>query len=127
MEVDVKTVDVKKSVAKNPAKCAVARAFQRETHVEAAIIGLTFSYLIKGKIAIRFRTPESVRTELVSFDRHGDFEVGHYHLTPPPASARLGAYGRSGARRRSRPSSSHSAQRKVHKTARVRVLESGAD
>jgi hypothetical protein len=122
VEVEVKQVDVKNSVSKDPTKCAVARAFQRETHVESAIIGLSYSYLIKGKTAVRFKTPESVRTELVSFDRHGDFDAGRYYLTPPEPSGRLGA-SRSGL---TAPNASHAAKRRIHKTGRVRVLESGS-
>lgn len=124
VDVEVKKSDITKSKPKDPTECAMAHAFKRETHTDAAIIGLKYSYLIKGKTAFRFRTPGSVRTEIISFDRHGDFEEGHYYLIPPAPSERLG-HGKTRSGVKHGPN--HEAKRKIHRVAEVRVLESGAE
>lgn len=122
VDVDVSLGDIKNSKPLDPTNCAVAKAFKRFTNVDAAIIGLATSYLIKGKTAIRFRTPGSVQREIIDFDRHGAFEEGHYYLAPFPKSSRLGMK-QSGDKK----SKDHQPKRKFHKMAKVRVLESGAD
>src|SRR5690348_14423454 len=112
VDVDVSKKDVRDSKPLDPTQCAMAKAFKRSTNVDAAIIGIGSSYLIKGKTAIRFKTPNSVRTEIVGFDRYGDFEEGHYYLAPFSAGNRLGANARSG---KSKGTNKTSKTRKVHK------------
>jgi len=119
VEVTVNRKDCKTGKKKDPNECAMARAFKREMHVNGAIIGLTNSYLIKGDKAIRFATPESVKREIISFDRHQDFNPGEYILVPPPPSKRLGT-------KKHKRSGSHKPTRTCHRTARVRVIEGGA-
>jgi len=123
-DVHVKAVDVRKSNPLHPSQCAMAQAFKRETHAEGAIIGIAYSYLIKGKTAFRFKTPTAVQREIVTFDRHHDFQEGHYYLVPPSPAARLGT--KKGSKT-SGPSGSNRAQRLIHRTARIRVLEGGAE
>lgn len=122
VDVDVSNIDVRDSKPLDPTECAVAKAFKREMHVDAAIIGISSSYLIQGKTAIRFHTPTSVRTELISFDRHGSFEPGHYYLIPQTRNHQLGAR-KSGSEKKE--TTDHSPKRKIHRTAKVRVLDSG--
>ena len=82
------------------------------------------SYVIKGKSAIRFATPERVQREIVSFDRHQDFAPGEYHLTPKSPSSRLGKSHRCEKRRPG--GAGKTPKRKVHKSnVRVRLLEKG--
>src|SRR6267378_8137210 len=70
-----------KATRADPGDCALARACVREGIADAALIGKGISYLIKGNLATRYNTPESVAREIVSFDRHGDFAAGKdYHL-----------------------------------------------
>ena len=123
VNIDVKQSDVNRSKPLDPTECAVAKAFKRETHVEAAIVGMHYAYLIKGKTAVRFAVPESIRRELTSFDRSGDFDPGTYYLIPPQPSKRLGQR-KSGKKSKE---ASHSPKIKIHKTGRVRVLEHGAE
>src|SRR5262245_42057702 len=107
----------------DPTNCALAKAAKRELQADGVIIGISSSYIIKGKQAIRFQTPESVRREIVSFDRHHDFAPGDYYLTPKSPSTKLGT-----SYRRTPHSSgtSKNAKRKIHKgSARVRVLPRG--
>lgn len=80
--VDVNSEDCVKGTKKAPNKCAMARAFQRNDY-DGAIISRSVSYLIKGTKAIRYATPISVAREIVSFDRHQDFQPGRYTLSPP--------------------------------------------
>ena len=119
--VSVSRKDCKGAEKLNPTSCAMAIAAKRELQVEGVIIGISTSYLIKGNKAIRFATPESVQREIISFDRHQDFAPGDYYLKPKPPSMKLGMA--------SHPNRSKNkqAKRKVHGSARVRVLATGAE
>jgi len=122
VEVSVNRRDCKDAKKLNPSECALARAAKRELHADGVIIGMGTSYVIRGKQAIRFDTPESVRREIVSFDRHQDFAPGDYYLTPKSPTGRIGASGS-----RSKKGGNHSSRRKMHHSARVRVLSKGMD
>ena len=106
-------------------ECALAIAAKRAFEADGVIIGMSVSYLIKGDTAIRYKTPESVSREIVSFDRHHDFAPGNYALAAIPASQRLGVQYE---RRHGKDHPSGRSNRIVHKeTARVRVLEHGVE
>jgi hypothetical protein len=81
------SIDGKK---KQASECAMAKAVCRQFKADGAIIGLGFSYIIKKNTAIRFATPASVQREIISFDRHHDFESGNYNLIKVSESQRLG-------------------------------------
>lgn len=106
-------VDAKR---KDPTECALARAMKREYKADGVVIGLTASYVIRGKKALRFATPESVQRELVSFDRHHDFAPGVYRLAPVPPSTRE-------KQNSGTPTSGSRRKRFVHKTVRVRTIQ----
>lgn len=98
-----------------PTECAMARAMRRDFNADGIIIGLSRSYIIKGKKAIRYQTTDTVAREIVSFDRHQDFAPGTYALSPISPSTRHGG---------GRASSGTHPNRLVHKqTARVRTLK----
>lgn len=123
VEVTVETQDCRGAKRLNPSECALARAARREfKDIDGAIIGMATSYIIRGQEAIRFATPESVRREIVSFDRHDDFAPGEYYLTPKSPTARLGEDHR---RRTSSSNPDKVVKRKVHNSVRVRALPSG--
>lgn len=108
-----------KATRSDPGDCALARACVREGIADVALIGKGISYLIKGNLATRYMTPETVAREIVSFDRHGDFAAGRdYHLGKVSPSARFGhrPYHPTGNKDNSRP------QRRavLHRTVRVR-------
>lgn len=111
----VKKCDIKLSGKGNPQACAMAEAIKREFHA-TAVIGKGSSYIIKGNKATRFKTPESVSREIVSFDRHGDFEVGEYYLRPYSPALKLGSNHRSKDKR----ARHDTAPKKIHHTARIR-------
>jgi len=105
-------------------ECALAVAAQRQYHAQGAVIGMSYSYIVRGDHAIRFATPASVAREIVSFDRHGDFAPGEYGLSAVSPSNRLGK------EKVERPGDhgSKKISRIVHKgTARVRVVERGSE
>lgn len=121
IDIEVSNIDIHDSKPLDPTDCAIAKAFKREAHVDAAIIGISSSYLIKGHTAIRFKTPIAVRGEIINFDRHGDFQEGHYYLIPPSVSKKLGQYN-SGSKENT---TNHVTKRIIHKTEKIRVLKSG--
>jgi len=119
VEITVNTKDCKSGEALNPSECALAKAVKRQFHADAAIIGLGASYIIKGSKATRFHTPERIRREIVSFDRHNDFAEGTYTLVQKCPSLRLGAR-LSGKHKNDKRK--HEAKRHTVHSARVRVL-----
>lgn len=122
VEISVGQKDCKDAKKLNPAECALARAAKRELRADGVIIGLASSYVIKGKKAIRFATPESVKREIVSFDRHEDFAPGDYYLTPKSPTAQFGSQ-----KRTPNPDmiGTRPSRRKMHHSARVRFLPKG--
>ena len=118
VEVHVGKKDCDTAEPLNSRECALARAAKREFKVDAAVIGISTSYLIKGTKAIRFNTPPSVAREIVSFDRHSDFQPGTYKLHPKPPTMRLGH--RPGGKKK--PGKKHGAKRTHHHTAKIRTF-----
>ena len=91
IKVSVTSRDSSSARKKDPKSCALARACVREKIADAAVIGIAYSYLIKGEIATRYKTSEGVAREITSFDRHQDFAEGkNYTLSRVGPSARLG-------------------------------------
>jgi hypothetical protein len=128
IELSVNRKDCKEATKMDPTNCAMARAARRELKADAAIIGISTSYIIKGDTATRYATPESVKREIVSFDRHSDFAPGDYYLTPKADTEKLGA--KHTYRRPEHEGGSGNgkkARRKVHESVRVRVLAKGSD
>lgn len=119
LTVAVSAKDGKYSVPGDPSKCALARACRRTRTVDGAIIGLSYSYIVHGTKAMRFKTSEGVSREIVSFDRHSDFAAGSYRLSPISKSNRLGvARGES-----THPRNNVSLPRPtIHRTVRVRAV-----
>jgi hypothetical protein len=81
LHIAVTARDCKNSNSKEPSACAMARACERE--FDGAIISTTVAYVIQGGTAKRYRVPQSVARELVSFDRNHEFAPGDYHLKAP--------------------------------------------
>jgi hypothetical protein len=83
--------DIAKGNTKDPGGCAAARCIMREVPecVEARVhLGRTY---IKTKDKwLRYQTPESLRSEIIAFDRGGQFEPGVYVLRPMAPANRLG-------------------------------------
>lgn len=130
VRVDVIAEDCTKGNKKSPSSCAMVRALEREKGYDGAIVSVKVAYLIRGDKAMRFRTPESVAREIVSFDRSGDFAPGRYTLKAPSEGETLEglkkAAKKAAAMRKKRqgePSRGNEPSGyKNHKTARVRSL-----
>jgi hypothetical protein len=93
----IRTPDTKTG-AKDPEKCAAAKAACRIPGVILAKVYRTRTYLLKGsgkaRFYTRYLTPDSLRSEIVAFDRGGTFAPGDYELPAPPKSMKIGAKGR---------------------------------
>lgn len=106
---------------KDPEGCAFARACLRKHLADGCIIGIAYSYLIKGSVATRYMTPGTVGREITSFDRHQDFAEGqNYRLSAVTPSQRLEV-----KRKRKRGEKNGTGadidSRRRHHTSRIRV------
>jgi hypothetical protein len=82
--------DVKAGAAKNATACAAAKALCRERKCQAAKVHVSRVYLKEGDAWTRYKTPPSLRNEIIAFDRGGAFEPGEYTLLPVSAGDRAG-------------------------------------
>lgn len=119
----VKPIDTTSGRKKDPESCALVRACVRERIADAAIIGIGHAWLIKGKVATRYKTSVGVGREITSFDRHQDFAPGtDYKLSKIPPSARMGKYkGERGPHKAVRDVSKTVVHK--HHTADIRVIK----
>lgn len=117
--ISVSSRDASRAVPKDPRRCALARACRHGGVADGALIGLAYSWLIKGKVATRYKTSPGVAREITSFDRHHDFEPGKdYRLSPVSPANRLGKI--HGGRGSGGNGSSRKTQQVHHRTLRVR-------
>lgn len=103
VNVEVTEADNKQGNRGDAMNCAMARAVCREFGADVAVIGMSYSYVIKGDTAIRYKTPVSLSREIVAFDRARKFEPGTYGLAvPSQGETRQGARDRVAANARKR-------------------------
>lgn len=114
--------DCKGSRKKSPSSCALARACERS--YDGAIVSMSVAYLVKGNVAHRYRVPQAISRELVSFDRHHDFAPGEYRLKAPSKTQKMGP--RKWAQPENRPSGREYGnggnKQRHHRTAGIRAL-----
>lgn len=95
--ISVEERDAKSGRKKDSNNCALAQACKRQHIADAAIIGISISYLIKGDTAVRYKTSQGIGREITSFDRHQDFAAGKdYVLSKIGRSIRIGTKHRGG-------------------------------
>lgn len=82
IKITITPQDVSLGKSKNPTSCAAAQACIRQLHIPAARVHVGRTYLLMGNKWVRYHTPESLRTEIISFDRGTKFSPGDYTLTP---------------------------------------------
>jgi hypothetical protein len=124
--VEVRKEDTKQGRRKDPEGCALARACVRSKEADGAIIGIGYSYLVKGKVATRYKTSTLAAREITSFDRHHDFDFGKkYLLSAPCPSSKLGV-----RKKFSKTRGPHTTKKvdtgivhKAGRTARIRVMQ----
>jgi hypothetical protein len=80
LKITITKRDVTLGANKDPAACAAARALVRQTGCTQARVHLGRTYLQEDDKWVRYNTPESIRSEIVSFDRGGGFAPGEYTL-----------------------------------------------
>lgn len=120
--INVTKRDSEKSTKKDPSDCALVHACKRLHIADGAIIGIAYSYLIKGSQATRYKTSQAVGREITTFDRHKKFAAGdNYRLSKVSFTQKLGRRRRGGISR----NKSVRAAKKIHRTAFVRKLREG--
>lgn len=86
----ISPLDVKRGKTKKPEACAAALALRREAHCKTARVHLGRTYVETPKAWVRYQTPRSVRTEIISFDRGASFAPGDYTFSPLAPTQLLG-------------------------------------
>jgi hypothetical protein len=89
LTVRITSADVRSGAKKSPSTCAAAKALCRTAHVDAAQVYVGRTYVLQGKTWTRYRTPRSLRTEIIAFDRGGAFAPGEYTLMPATCGKRF--------------------------------------
>ncbi len=119
--IEVTKEDAKSSGIKDPLMCAFAKASYRSFGADGVIIGLTTSYIIMAKRAVRFKNSEALSREIISFDRKAGFDPGLYLMSPFSPRQRLGVYK---ARETHEKAKGEDRRMFRHLTRNVRVLSS---
>lgn len=101
LKITINKNDIVKADTKDPADCAVARACRRELGVKEVRVHLGRVYLRANEGNwVRYMTTRALRTEIVAFDRGGQFESGEYTLKSIPPSHKQGVKRKSGPKRK---------------------------
>jgi len=87
----ITSTDIKKASLKSPSSCVMAQACKRETKHEARVhISRIYIKENGGDTWLRYYVPQSVRTEIIAFDKGGAFAPGTYTITAPTKSQKIG-------------------------------------
>jgi len=117
--------DVEKGSKKDPGGCAAALAAIRDTKCTKARVHLDRTYLLIGENWVRFRTPSSLRNEIIAFDRGGQFMPGNHELKKLRSTRVTTGKRQGGPSNNQRPRKSRKFARKVRRIEGVR--ERGAN
>lgn len=99
--VEVTAKDSASANVKDHKSCAMAVACKRMQAADGVIVSMATAYVVKGRNAIRYKIPDSVSREIVSFDRKAGFTPGMYQLSAPSPSSRLGGSQQRGSQKHS--------------------------
>lgn len=94
LKITVSPQDANAGRTKDPAKCAAARAIIRTiSDAKSARVHLGRTYIEYPDHWVRYKTPPSLKIEIVSFDRGAkpQHTVGDYTLQAPAPADRLGS------------------------------------
>jgi hypothetical protein len=84
VEIEIKSLDISRGEAQQPAFCAIARAAKRGFEILEARVHLSRTYLrTRDGEWLRYLTPPNARTQIILFDKTGNFEPGTYHFSKP--------------------------------------------
>jgi len=84
LSISITKNDILHGNTKDPGACAAARCICRMPYVEEARVHVARTYVKMNGRWLRYATPQSLRQEIVSFDRGGTFQPGEYELSPVP-------------------------------------------
>lgn len=84
--VTVTKEDIKTSHRKTNNECAFAYAVKREYGVKQVRVHLARTYVMAATKNrwIRYQTPNALRSEIIAFDRGGEFQAERFTLLVPP-------------------------------------------
>jgi hypothetical protein len=83
--------DIKTARKFSPGNCAVAKACMREWKVKEARVHLSRIYVrCNEKNWVRYLTPRPMRSEIIAYDRGGEFLPSVYKVVPVCPSKRTG-------------------------------------
>jgi hypothetical protein len=120
VRLNVTPEDVSHGREKDPQECAFAKACVRQLRADGALINITTSYVVKGRIATRYLTSETVGREITSFDRHRDFAAGMNYLLAAVNPAKQ--LGRKQSETKGTPANGNRPMpRAIHRTENIRV------
>lgn len=117
-EIEVTKRDTSSATVRNHKACAMAVACKRKLNLDGVIMSVSTAYLIKDNIATRYKVPEAVSREIVSFDRNSGFEPGDYKLKAISSTARLGES--RGTNPKKGGKKNGNATKRYHKTENIR-------
>lgn len=97
--------DIRRGNNKEPGGCAAALACLRETHAVQAMVYLskTFVQFKRNGPWHRLMTPRNLASEIIAFDRGGEFMPGDYTLRAPKAPSEKLGYKKAPETNRQRP------------------------
>ena len=98
LKLEVTSADCKLATRKNPGCCAVAKACGRELKITGVRVHLSRLYLLAGKTWTRYIVHNSLRSEIIAFDRGGKFQPGIYTFAAPNPSKLIGSKIKNGPR-----------------------------
>lgn len=118
LSIHITPKDISRGNTKNPASCAAALACLRNPKIKAARVHISTTYLQMDGKWVRYRTPESLRGEIVAFDRGAKFQPGDYILRPLQPSHRARGTGFGGTKTKNNKTKSKRA--KPHHIGNIR-------
>ena len=92
--IEISARDVRLGNTKDPGGCAAARCLMRTVPgIKSARVHMSVTYLEFAEHWERLMTPDSLRSEILAFDRGARFYPGTYNLAPlsPAMQAKHGA------------------------------------
>lgn len=122
LELTITERDCQLGKTKSSRECAAARALRRECKAEKAFVHFSRAYVLKEGKWLRFNVPPALRSEVVAFDRGGEFAPGDYVLKKVQPTVRLDApiKRKAGPRNGKKPQNGNRPKRPYHQVIGVR-------
>lgn len=123
MTIEVIITDIRKSVQKDPRKCAFAMACRRnDKEIFAAYFFRSTAWLEYEDKMVRYILPMSVQKEIVAYDRGGEVKPGTFQLSPPKGSHTLKAARARSKERKEHPAGNGKIKRRVKHVIGIRTM-----